>query len=1042
MFKSETETAGFADPENGGNARSVDALPHELRALLDTISRQIGEADDRHTALLVEMKERLISLNAQAERLRADIAAGPAPLKSAAPAQPSETANDTYRAAALTNGIDPFDVIGEPDGDEPARAWNSDDAEALTRIYEESDAALLRSAVGVTPASRIEQEEHKQTEPNSLADFAPTTSQIDDERTFDSLHPNPAAQTPSWIEDRLSQIARRLEQSLAELRQQTDHDTLAERFVALETRLAGVLEDVATRADVEGLAALQAHIQELAAHVERAEAQLVRLDTIERQLEAVIEHLSETQPFAAVTSTPSSHDQPDFATLAKSIADETAQRMTSAMPPAEADPRIEQMTTMLRGLIDDRRQNDEQTYTMLDTVQQALIRLLDRIDSLEVAQAKILGARGTNDGPLSAATAMPDAFGQPSGQTAAADVPVIPAGGAARFTEPAGGLSTPHVAPAARAPDFTADGSPATDTAPTRSVTDMARQDFIAEARRAKLRAAAAAAETPELAKDGSAAARALPRPKLAVNEAPAAPSSESTHIGSSRRMKMTAIALGVVVALTGGALLLKSNTRTPRAPEPAATTSAPEMMRPEATNAAAPAPANLLPKAPSELQTESSTALEGPSTKSAHSDPSKPVPANGQNPAVAPQAPAGAQPNGKSAPRTSIPEDSGDILTPTEEMIEGELMRNGAPGASPAIIAGPEGIVLQESPIRPTPQQIAHIRQQQSTATLSSQLAEMVGRLEPSDLMPEVVASLNAHDSRTDPVSDFGMPDDTSVDGTVGMTPAAIAQPASLTPDPDTATQSAPTNFTSDPFATNGATRDKAPGAGSTMALALPPATVGPLSLRIAASKGDPSAAFEVGARLAEGRGTNQDFKEAVVWYQRSASQGFAQAQYRLGTLYERGLGVKADLNRARSWYQRAAEQGNVKAMHNLAVLSAGREQGTPDYTTAAQWFQSAAEYGLADSQYNLAVLFENGLGVPRDDRQAYKWYALAANAGDKEAAKRRDEVARRLSPDALEEAQIVARAFVPKRTEPLVNDARVAGEDWKRREAMDDNG
>ena len=164
---------------------------------------------------------------------------------------------------------------------------------------------------------------------------------------------------------------------------------------------------------------------------------------------------------------------------------------------------------------------------------------------------------------------------------------------------------------------------------------------------------------------------------------------------------------------------------------------------------------------------------------------------------------------------------------------------------------------------------------------------------------------------------------------------------------------------------------RMQAPAAGQPRAaIALPPATVGPLSLRMAAANGDASAEFEVASRLAEGKGTDQSLKEAVVWYQRAATKGFAQAQYRLGTFYERGLGLKADLARARSWYQRAADQGNVKAMHNLAVLAAGKAAATPDYTTAVQWFTQAANYGLADSQFNLAVLTESGLGVEKIGR------------------------------------------------------------------------
>jgi len=136
-----------------------------------------------------------------------------------------------------------------------------------------------------------------------------------------------------------------------------------------------------------------------------------------------------------------------------------------------------------------------------------------------------------------------------------------------------------------------------------------------------------------------------------------------------------------------------------------------------------------------------------------------------------------------------------------------------------------------------------------------------------------------------------------------------------------------------------------------------------------------------------------------------------------------------------ARVWYERAAEQGNVKAMHNLAVLGAGRETGSPDYATAARWFSEAAERGLQDSQYNLAVLIENGLGVPRDPVGAYKWYSLAGRGGDAEAVRRRDAIKAKLSAADLAAAETLVSAYNPKAADPIVNDARVAGEDWKQR-------
>jgi localization factor PodJL len=223
--------------------------------------------------------------------------------------------------------------------------------------------------------------------------------------------------------------------------------------------------------------------------------------------------------------------------------------------------------------------------------------------------------------------------------------------------------------------------------------------------------------------------------------------------------------------------------------------------------------------------------------------------------------------------------------------------------------------------------------------------------------------------------------------------------------------------------------------GAERMSALDLPPATVGPLSLRLAAANGDASAEFEVAARLAEGKGTGQNFTEALRWYQRSATKGFAQSQYRLGTLYERGLGVTKDIGRAKVWYSRAAEQGNVKSMHNLAVLSAGGEHDEPDYSGAMQWFSKAAEHGLADSQYNLGVLLENGLGTKADRIAAYKWYALAAKGGDADATARRDALKASFGAEDMKRAETLAAAFKPKPSVPLANDARAAGEDWKKR-------
>ena len=209
---------------------------------------------------------------------------------------------------------------------------------------------------------------------------------------------------------------------------------------------------------------------------------------------------------------------------------------------------------------------------------------------------------------------------------------------------------------------------------------------------------------------------------------------------------------------------------------------------------------------------------------------------------------------------------------------------------------------------------------------------------------------------------------------------------------------------------------------------LALPPASVGPFSLRIAAAKGDAGAQFEVATRYAQGRGVKRDYSEAAKWYGRAAGQGHAIAQYRLAALYEKGQGVAKDSARANSWYRSAAEKGNIKAMHNLAVLYTGRNGSRPDYSTAAQWFMAAAEHGLADSQFNLGILYANGLGVKRDKVQSYKWFSLASARGDDEAAKRKIALKSAMSPGQVKSAEKLVKNWSNKPVKSTANNVHRA--------------
>jgi localization factor PodJL len=192
-------------------------------------------------------------------------------------------------------------------------------------------------------------------------------------------------------------------------------------------------------------------------------------------------------------------------------------------------------------------------------------------------------------------------------------------------------------------------------------------------------------------------------------------------------------------------------------------------------------------------------------------------------------------------------------------------------------------------------------------------------------------------------------------------------------------------------------------------------PVTIGSPALRAAALAGDPSAAYQIAARFAEGRAVPANNEEAAYWFDVAAKKGLAAAQFRLGTLYEKGLGVRKSAATARDLYRAAAEKGHGKAMHNLAVLYAEGIDGKADFHMAAQWFRKAADRGIADSQYNLAVLYARGVGVEQNFSESYKWFFLAARNGDPDAAQKRDEVAAHLDEQALGAALLAAEQWTP---------------------------
>ena len=254
------------------------------------------------------------------------------------------------------------------------------------------------------------------------------------------------------------------------------------------------------------------------------------------------------------------------------------------------------------------------------------------------------------------------------------------------------------------------------------------------------------------------------------------------------------------------------------------------------------------------------------------------------------------------------------------------------------------------------------------------------------------------------------------------GETAAAAGNAPLLQPAAGTTEVAAVSTFEPSKDAAGAATFEPA-GQGE---IALPDG-FGPPALVTAAKGGDPLAFYEIGSRFTEGRGVKEDLAEAVKWYQRAADAGVVPAQYRLANVYEKGAGVARDAARAKALYLEAAAAGNASAIHNLAVMLASGRDGAADFAEAAKWFEKAANLGVRDSQFNLAVLYARGNGVTQNLEESYKWFAIAARDGDKDAAEKRDEIAKALKPAELSSAKAKADAWKAEPVDVKANKVEV---------------
>ena len=150
--------------------------------------------------------------------------------------------------------------------------------------------------------------------------------------------------------------------------------------------------------------------------------------------------------------------------------------------------------------------------------------------------------------------------------------------------------------------------------------------------------------------------------------------------------------------------------------------------------------------------------------------------------------------------------------------------------------------------------------------------------------------------------------------------------------------------------------------------------------------------------------------FVVAMFW----GIAGCAPAAYEKGLKYYR----PDDAAAAARQLKPLAEQGNAEAQFNLGSLYY-QGRGVPqDYKEAAKWFRKAADQNHVYAQVNLGSMYAEGIQgvIAKDYSQALMWFVFAAVRGDMEAMEFREDLAAKMTPAQITEAQKMAREFKPE--------------------------
>jgi len=243
--------------------------------------------------------------------------------------------------------------------DEP---WDTQSAEELMRIHEAANAQWAdpaaprhyrawRPSEGVAPAQAAE----------------------------------PPARDGAGVEARLAQIAHLIEGAVAQAHPAKALAALDRRLDAFERRLDVALSDMALGIGRGDLKLIDAHLVEFAGHFEAVGQQLGRLDAMETALHELARALEHS-------GAPSGDHSPIHQDAIAAIIDGAAERAASKVAASlseigEGENRLDRLQALVENHVAERRRSEEAAASVLHSIEDALMRILDRVEAMEALQA-------------------------------------------------------------------------------------------------------------------------------------------------------------------------------------------------------------------------------------------------------------------------------------------------------------------------------------------------------------------------------------------------------------------------------------------------------------------------------------------------------------------------------------------------------------------------------------------------------------------------------------------------------------------------------